>query len=64
MDSLMIAPGPVSPPSAIRHEADSRTVYLQRPESVPLSLGSPWSDRQWQCQVTLTRRLVLSSDRH
>ena len=39
MDSLMIAPGPESPPGAVRHEADSRTVYLQRPESVPLSLG-------------------------
>ena len=31
MDSLMIAPGPESPPGAIRHEAHNRTVYLQRP---------------------------------
>ena len=41
----MIAPGPESPPGAIRHEADSRTVYLQQPESVPLSLASPRSEQ-------------------
>ena len=59
MDSLMIAPGLETEPGAIRHEADSRKVYLQRLErSTLFAVGFVSLTAANKCRILLFTRKI------